>query len=196
MAVYQGGAMIMNRTEGSIHDRARRASMIFGLVALVLFLPGLIWISQMNGYVITGGAIANGAANPLHKTVEMVRGAWLNNFKAQPVLWVLPLMACAGILAGVFMLKRRCSHVAWWLGAIGWIGMIGTVFGAMFPFIMPSVTNPSQSLTVWDSSSSFRTLAWMLGVAVIFVPVVIAYTGWAFWVMRGKVTRIDPDHSY
>ena len=105
-------------------------------------------------------------------------------------------MTCTGILAGVFMLKRRCSHAAWWLGAIGWIGMIGTVFGAMFPFIMPSVTNPSQSLTVWDSSSSFRTLAWMLGAAVIFVPLVIAYTGWAFWVMRGKVTKIDPDHSY
>ena len=196
MAVYQGGSMIMNRTGGTIYDRAQRASMISGLAALVLFLLGLIWIGRMDGYVITGGALANGAANPLHKTVEIVRGAWLNNFRAQPVLWILPVMTCAGILTGVLMLKRRCSHAAWWLGAIGWIGMIGTVFGAMFPFIMPSVTNPSQSLTVWDSSSSLRTLAWMLGAAVIFVPLVIAYTGWAFWVMRGKVTKIDPDHSY
>ncbi len=196
MAIYQGGTMIMNRTEGAVHDRARRASIIFGLVALVLFTVGGIWVARLNGYVITGGVLPNGAANPLHKTVQMVSGAWLNNFRAQPVLWILPLLTYAGILIGVFTLRKDRSHVAWWMGALGWIGIIGTVFGTMFPFLMPSVTHPSQSLTVWDASSSLTTLAWMLGVAVIFVPVVIAYTSWAFWVMRGKVTEVDPDHSY
>ncbi|MEJ2039288.1 MAG: cytochrome d ubiquinol oxidase subunit II, partial [Desulfosarcinaceae bacterium] len=190
------GSMIMNRTEGSIFDRARRASIIFGILALVLFSLGGIWVSRLNGFVITGGAFPNAAANPLHKTVEIVSGAWLNNFRAQPVLWILPLLAYAGILSGVFMLARGRSHVAWWLGAVSWIGIIGTVFGTMFPFLMPSVTHPSQSLTVWDASSSLRTLAWMLGATAIFVPAVIAYTSWAFWVMRGKVTEVDPDHSY
>ena len=196
MAIYQGGTMIMNRTEGTIYNRARRASIIFGLLALALFTLGGIWVSRLNGYVITGGVSPSGAANPLHKTVELVSGAWLNNFRAQPVLWILPLLTYAGIVIGVFMLLKGRSHVAWSLGAVGWIGIIGTVFGAMFPFLMPSVTHPSQSLTVWDASSSLRTLAWMLGVAVIFVPAVIAYTSWAFWVMRGKVTEVDPDHSY
>ena len=196
MAIYQGGAMIMNRTQGSIHDRARRASIIFGLLALVLFTLGGIWVSQLNGYVITGGATPNGAANPLHKTVEMVSGAWFNNFRAQPLLWMLPLLTYAGVLAGAYMLIRGRSHIAWWLGAVGWIGIIGTIFGTMFPFLMPSISHPGHSLTVWDAASSLRTLAWMLGVAVIFVPTVIAYTSWAFWVMRGKVTAVDPDHSY
>ena len=98
--------MIMNRTEGSIHDRARRASIIFGLLALALFTLGGIWVSRLNGYVITGGALPNGAANPLHKTVEIVSGAWLNNFRAQPVLWILPLLTYAGIVIGVFMLRK------------------------------------------------------------------------------------------
>jgi cytochrome d ubiquinol oxidase subunit II len=196
MAIYQGGSMIMNRTEGVIFDRARRASITFGILALVLFTLGGIWASRLNGYVITGGAFPNGDANPLHKTVALVSGAWLNNFRTEPVLWILPLLTYAGILLGVFMLARGRSHVAWWLGAVGWIGIIGTVFGAMFPFLMPSVSNPSQSLTVWDSSSSLRTLAWMLGAAAIFVPAIIAYTSWAFWVMRGKVKEIDEGHSY
>ncbi|MEJ2587414.1 MAG: cytochrome d ubiquinol oxidase subunit II [Deltaproteobacteria bacterium] len=196
MAIYQGGTMIMNRTKGSIHERARRASITFGLLALVLFTLIGIWASRLNGYVITGGAHPNGAANPLHKTVEIVSGAWLNNFQAHPVLWILPLLTYVGIVIGVFMLRQDRSHTAWWLGAVSWIGIIGTVFGAMFPFLMPSITHPSQSLTVWDASSSPTTLAWMLGVAILLVPVVIAYTGWAFWVMRGKITEVDPDHSY
>jgi cytochrome d ubiquinol oxidase subunit II len=196
MAIYQGGAMIMNRTQGPIHDRARRAAIVFGILALVLFTIGGIWVSQLNGYVITGGATPNGPANPLHKTVELVSGAWLNNFRAQPALWLLPLLTYIGISFGVFMLLTERSHVAWWLGAVGWIGIIGTIFRTMFPFLMPSVSHPNHSLTVWDAASSMPTLAWMLGVAVIFVPTVIAYTSWAFWVMRGKVTEVDPDHSY
>jgi cytochrome bd ubiquinol oxidase subunit II len=196
MAIYQGGAMIMNRTDGAIYNRARRAAVVFGLLALALFTVGGIWVSQMKGYVITGGVEPGGAANPLHKTVELVQGAWMNNFRAQPVVLILPLLTYAGILIGVFSLIKKRSHTAWWMGAAGWIGVIGTVFATMFPFLMPSITNPSQSLTVWDSSSSLRTLTWMLGVALIFVPIVIAYTSWAFWVMRGKVTEIDSDHSY
>jgi cytochrome bd ubiquinol oxidase subunit II len=196
MSIYQGGAMIMNRTEGAIYDRARRASIIFGLLALALFTVGGIWAAQMNGYVITSGAAPAGVANPLHKTVQLVSGAWMNNFRAQPVIWIIPLLAYAGILIGVFMLLKRRPHAAWWLGAIGWVGVIGTIFASMFPFLMPSSTNPSQSLTVWDSSSSLPTLAWMLGVALIFVPAVIIYTSWAFWVMRGRVTEVDSEHSY
>ena len=58
-------------------------------------------------------------------------------------------------------------------------------FFTMFPFMMPSSAEPSQSLTVWNASSSERTLAWMLGFTVVFIPLVLWYTAWAFWVMRG-----------
>jgi cytochrome d ubiquinol oxidase subunit II len=97
---------------------------------------------------------------------------------------------------GLFLLRRDYSHTAWWLGAGAWIGIIGTVGAAMFPFMMPSSSHPDMSLTVWDASSSQLTLTWMLGAAVVFVPAIIAYTSWAFWVMRGKVREIDADHGY
>ena len=196
MAIYQGGTMIMNRAEPPIYERARRAGVTFGLVAPVLFTAGGIWASRIKGYVVTGGLSAGGVANPLHKTVEMVSGAWFNNFSAYPVLWVVPFLAYAGMLLGVFMVAKRRSHAAWWFGVLGWTGIIGTVFASMFPFLMPSVSQPAHSLTVWDSSSSLRTLTWMLGAALIFVPTVIAYTSWAFWVMRGKVKEVDSEHSY
>jgi cytochrome d ubiquinol oxidase subunit II len=196
MAIYQGGTMIMNRAEGVIRERAQAACVLFGLFALVLFSAGGIWVSQLKGYVVTAGAAPAGAANPLHKTVETAVGAWMNNFQGTPGLWGIPLITYAAVLTGVQMVRTGRSHLAWWLGALGWIGIIGTVFAAMFPFLMPSVTHPSHSLTVWDASSSLSTLAWMLGAALLLFPGIIAYTGWAFWVMRGKVKELESDHAY
>jgi cytochrome d ubiquinol oxidase subunit II len=196
MAVYQGCTMIMNRAEGAIHARAKRAGTIGGCLTLILFTVAGIWVSQLPGYVITAGASPDGMANPLHKSVALMAGAWFDNFSAHPLLWGIPLLTYGALIAGLFLLRRDCSHTAWWLGAGAWIGIIGTVGAAMFPFMMPSSSHPGMSLTVWDASSSQLTLTWMLGAAVVFVPAIIAYTSWAFWVMRGKVKEIDADHGY
>ena len=59
---------------------------------------------------------------------------------------------------------------------------------ALFPFLMTSSTNPSQSLTVWDSSSSPKTLLIMLGGVIVFLPIILAYTTWVFRVLRGRLT--------
>ncbi|MEJ2344568.1 MAG: cytochrome d ubiquinol oxidase subunit II [Gammaproteobacteria bacterium] len=199
LALYQGSAMVMNRGEGAVWERARRLGTWSGLAALALFTIGGFWVAKLSGYVVTAGDAPGGPAIPLHKTVEMVPGAWLHNFSAHPVLWLVPALTYVAVLIGVLALRRGWSHFGWWLGALGWIGTIGTVGAAMFPFLMPSSSNPSQSLTVWDASSSQTTLLWMLAWTIIFVPIVVTYTSWAFWVMRGKVTAEhveDDDHAY
>lgn len=199
LALYQGSTMVMNRGEGAIWERARNLATWSGLAALVLFTIGGFWVARLSGYVVTAGDTPAGPAIPLHKTVEVTQGAWLHNFSAHPVLWLVPALAYVAILIGVWALRRGWSHFAWWLGALGWIGTIGTVGAAMFPFMMPSSSNPSQSLTVWDASSSQTTLLWMLGWTIVFVPIIITYTSWAFWVMRGKVTPAhveNDDHAY
>jgi cytochrome d ubiquinol oxidase subunit II len=69
----------------------------------------------------------------------------------------------------------------------------------MFPFILPSTVDPNSSLTVWDSSSSQQTLFVMLVMAVIFMPIILAYTAWVYKVLWGKVTEDEitgSDHSY
>jgi cytochrome d ubiquinol oxidase subunit II len=53
---------------------------------------------------------------------------------------------------------------------------------------MPSSSVPNDSLTVWDSTSSHLTLGIMLVATLIFMPLIIFYTGWAYKVMAGKVT--------
>ena len=54
---------------------------------------------------------------------------------------------------------------------------------------MPSSTNPNEGLSVWDASSSAKTLFIMLVVVIIFLPIVLAYTSWVYRVLRGRVSQ-------
>ena len=58
----------------------------------------------------------------------------------------------------------------------------------LFPFVMPSSSDPRSSLTVWDSASSQLTLSIMLWATLIFMPLIVLYTSWAYRMMAGKVT--------
>jgi cytochrome d ubiquinol oxidase subunit II len=199
MSVYMGAAMLMNRGEGAVYERARRLAVWGGLAAVVLFTAGGVWVSLMQGYQLVNAPGPGLAQTPLQQSVERVAGGWLANFRHQTALWAVPAIAYAGVLLGLWAVRRGRSHLGWWLGALGWVGIIGTVGAAMFPFMMPSSSEPSQSLTVWNSSSSRHTLAWMLGFTAVLMPLVLWYTGWAFWVMRGKVgtQRVESDeHAY
>ncbi|NWP05601.1 cytochrome d ubiquinol oxidase subunit 2, partial [Escherichia coli] len=77
------------------------------------------------------------------------------------------------------------------------MGIIATVGLSMFPFILPSSIDSHSSLTVWNASSSHGTLFTMLVVTAIFLPIVLAYTAWAYRIMFGRVTaqdvRTNPD---
>ncbi len=199
MSVYMGATMVMNRGEGVIRERARRLALWSGIGALLLFTIGGFWVSRMQGYHLVRGPDPATAQTPLRQIVERSTGDWLVNFRGHPILWLMPASAYAGLLPGLVAARRGASHLAWWLGALAWIGVIGTVGTAMFPFMMPSSSEPSHSLTVWNSSSSEYTLAWMTGFTAVFMPLILWYTSWAFWVMRGKVSaqRIESDeHAY
>lgn len=199
MSVWMGATMVMGRSEGAIRERAGRLASWSGIGALALFTVGGFWVSGMQGYHLVRGPDPGLAQTPLRQVVERATGDWLANFRSHPILWLVPASAYAGLLLGLAAVRKGASLFAWWLGALAWIGIIGTVGAAMFPFMLPSSSEPSHSLTVWNASSSRHTLAWMLGFTVVFMPLILWYTSWAFWVMRGKVSeqRIESDeHAY
>ena len=74
------------------------------------------------------------------------------------------------------------------VSGLGIAGVIGTMGVSLFPFLLPSSSHPQSSLTVWDASSSYRTLGIMLIAVIIFLPIILAYTAWVYRVMRGPVT--------
>jgi cytochrome d ubiquinol oxidase subunit II len=199
LSIYMGGVMLTGRAEGAIAQRARTASSYAVIVALVLFTIGGIWVSQLPGYVLVKAAAAGVAQSPLQQTVTLTAGGWFNNYHAYPVLWLVPALGYLGMVLGWLAIRATRTTLAWWLGALAWIGVIGTAGLSLFPFMMPSSSDPSQSLTVWNSISSQRTLLWATGFTAVFVPLILAYTSWAFYVMRGKVREDQVEansHSY
>jgi len=87
------------------------------------------------------------------------------------------------------VLARRGAHLSAFVTSS--TAIAGTVLSsgfALFPFLMPSNLDPRSSLTVWDASSSYNTLGLMLVATVVLLPIVLAYTGWVFAVMRGRVS--------
>lgn len=199
LAVYMGGSCLASGADDPIGSRARRAAIAGGLAAVVIFTVGGFWVSTIEGFKLVAGPDPGVAQTPLHQQVARVPGGLLANYAAHPALWVLPALVYAGLLLGALAHTIRRPILAWWLGTLAWIGVIGTVGAAMFPFIMPSSSNPSHSLTVWNSGSSLVTLTWMVGFVVIFMPIIVWYTSWAFWVMRGKVSvkHVETsDHAY
>jgi len=111
-------------------------------------------------------------------------------------MWLGPVLAVAGALLAAVMLKGKGRSVLAFVGSsLSMAGIILSVGFSMFPFLLPSSHTPSASLMVWDTSSSHMTLFIMLVVALVFVPIVLAYTSYAYYVLRGKVTRESVDDS-
>jgi len=131
-------------------------------------------------------------------TAEAAAGAWLANYSAFPLTMLAPLVAVLGaLLAAAFTRGGQRDGFAWIASAFSVAGVVATAGVSMFPFILPSSLDPRSSLTVWDASSSQTTLGVMLIGAVIFVPIIIAYTGFVYRVLRGRVTarQVEADHE-
>ncbi len=68
-----------------------------------------------------------------------------------------------------------------------------TMFSGMFPRVMISSLNPEWTLTIFNSSSGPMTLKVLSIIALIFVPLVLLYQGWSYWIFRKRITS-DPQH--
>ena len=195
--ISQGANYLVLRSVGDLQSKAVKCSQIAGFLYAVLFILAGIWVYfGIKGYVITSAIDPAMLPNPLNKTVEIQDGAWFANFAKYPVLWVLPVLAVAGgVLSSLFISGKKAG----WAIICSSLAMIGTVFtplAAMFPFLMPSSTNLASSLTAWDCTSSHTTLFVMFCVTLIFLPIVLLYTGWAYKVLSGKLTpKVIQDNS-
>ncbi len=188
MLVMHGAAWLQLKTSGAVAERARRFGITAALTVPVLYLAaGAVLAFFLPGYVITSEISTSGVSNPLLKHAVVQNGAWLANYAARPVLWLVPGLGLAGSVIAALCMAARRPLAALITGGAGIAGIITSVGVSMFPFILPSSANPSASLTVWDASSSHLTLFIMLISALIFMPIILAYTSWVFSVLRGKV---------
>jgi cytochrome d ubiquinol oxidase subunit II len=113
---------------------------------------------------------------------------WTLQLRGNPAALVTTVLAAGALVGGI--LANRVRREGWaFLGTAVTIGLaVVTLFVALYPDVMPSSTDPAYSLTVTNASSTEYTLTIMTVVAVLFVPIVLVYQGWTYWVFRKRVT--------
>lgn len=150
------------KTDGQVHEDAKRLATRVGFITVVVAAAFLIWTIF----------IAAAHEAPL-----------------------LAFVIAAAALAAVALLLSMFFHTK---GREGWAFTAGiftvafavlTLWMSMFPNVMRSSTDVAFSLTIENASSTDYTLTIMSWAALIFLPLVLAYQGWTYWVFRKRVTR-------
>jgi cytochrome d ubiquinol oxidase subunit II len=190
MLAMHGAVLLAWRTEGAVSARARNWGRLCALLTAALFVAGGFWVAGgVGGHVITSAVDMGGPSDPMLKTVTVQNGAWMANYAKWPLMWIAPALGVGGALLAALLLTVRANVLSFLASSVSIAGVILTVGFALFPFVMPSSSNPQAGLTIWDGSSSHMTL-WIMVIAVaVFLPIVTVYTAWVYRVMRGKVTE-------
>ena len=109
---------------------------------------------------------------------------------------IIPLGALISLLMAGWFIQRKQTGWAFGMTGLSIVLTQVTFFIIMFPRVMISSTNEAFSLDIWNASSSPYTLKVMTIVALIFVPIVLAYQGYTYWVFRKRVTTEKKTPAY
>jgi cytochrome d ubiquinol oxidase subunit II len=150
------------KTDGRVREDARRLASLAGLLAILLAAAFLGWT--------------------LLRAFSQGRDlAWL--------VLACALVAVLHLVASWVANARGREGWAFGFGAVTVTTTVLSLWFALFPFVMPSTTDPAFSLTIENASSTDYTLTIMTWASVIFLPLVLLYQGWTYWVFRKRVTR-------
>ncbi len=180
---------------GNLFTLLNPYGLLGGLTSVAVFLlHGAIFLSlKANGEIKTRAegwakklwlpavilAVLLAAATFFYTDLLSYRGA---AFAAFPALSLIALL-----LAGWFVQRKQAGR-AFVMTALHIVLALVTFFVITFPRVMISSTNAAYSLDIWNASSSPYTLKVMTIVAAIFVPLVLAYQAYTYWVFRKRVT--------
>jgi len=160
--MMHGAIYALMKTEGALHDKLRgwitNCIIFFIICYATTTMATLLYVPHMAARV---------RANP-----------WLFSIA------IVNMLAIANIPREIH--RGRDWH-AFLSSCIAMIALMGLFGLEMYPNLVLSNPLPEHSLTIHNASSSAKTLGIMLTIALIGVPVVIAYTASIYWIFRGKV---------
>lgn len=189
LVVMHGATWLQMRTVDSLESRARMIAKYSAIIVFILIGAAGTWLYfAIDGYLITTMPEANDSFTPMSKTVVSQSGAWFNNYQLYPWTKLAPAASLLGCILVYFAAHHDRSGWAFIGSCITIIGIVSAAAIALFPFVMPSSSTLSHSLTIWDATSSFMTLKIMFWLAVFFVPIIVIYTTWTY---RKMWRRLD-----
>ncbi|WDG17339.1 cytochrome d ubiquinol oxidase subunit II [Microbacterium sp. Clip185] len=150
------------KTDGQVRADARKLARTSGLLTIVVAAAFLGW------------------------TVVNAMGA---QAPALPLVIVCAALAAVLLIASVLANATDREGWAFAFGAGTVAFAVLTLWLALFPNVMPSTTDPAGTLTIENASSTDYTLTIMTWAAVVFLPLVLLYQGWTYWIFRKRVMR-------
>jgi len=163
VTTQHGLQFITLKTEGKLQERARKVANILAPFTLIAVL-----LFAVIGYIKTDIFTYHG------------------NF------WViLPILTWVVLLYGTMLNRKKKDGLAFTMTSLTILFLSASIFIGMFPRVMISSINDMYSLTVQTASSGSYTLKTMLIATIIFLPFVLAYQTWSYFVFRKRVTKKD-----
>jgi cytochrome bd ubiquinol oxidase subunit II len=163
---FHGATFLGVRTSGDLRARAMQASRVLALPAALVASAFLVW------------------------TVALAMDR--NDKDLFPPVVPAALGIAALVVAVVFAFAGREGR-AFTATALGTVALVATLFTSLYPRVMVSRPNFENSLTVDDAASSHYALAVMTVVALVFVPIVLLYQGWTYYVFRHRLGGGTPE---
>ncbi len=161
MFTLQGAIFLALKTKGEITDRALASTKKVGPVATILIFAFIV-----AGYFLTD-AFTRLGINP----------------------GIIPVAAGGSLLTAGWLIHHDRPGWAFVMNSLTIALSTITIFMSLYPRVIVSSLNPDWSLTIYNASSSPYTLTVMSIVALIFVPIVLLYQGWTYWVFRKRIGR-------
>jgi cytochrome d ubiquinol oxidase subunit II len=161
--VLYGSVFLSLKTGGDLMEDARRTARRVWPVASIVMIA--FAIAAFATKIISGGAF--------------------------PV--VVTIAAVLALLVSAWFIFKQREGWAFSFLALSVVFTMSAVFITLFPNVLISLGNPANNLTIYNVSSSPATLKLMTIVAVIFLPIVLAYQGWSYWIFRKRITNKPED---
>ena len=159
--VLHGGLFLSLKTEGMVKQRSEN-------IIKKAWLPTVILVVLFVAYSFVDTDMFTG--------FNIVQGIGL-------------VAAVVALLAAGFYIYRKQYGYSFIGTGVTVVGVVMLLFGGLYPRVMPSSLGEQFDLTIYNASSSPYTLQVMSVIALIFVPLVLLYQGWTYYVFRQRMTE-------
>ena len=176
---------------GTVLDLLNPYALLGGLTTLLLFFThGVVFVTlktegeireRARRLAVRAGVVTIVVAAGFLALTSLMHGTLAST--------VLSAVAAVSLIASFVANLRGREGRSFGLMAVTIALAVASLFAALFPAVMPASNDPANSLTIANASSSTYTLTIMSWVALVFVPLILGYQGFTYWIFRRRISR-------
>jgi cytochrome d ubiquinol oxidase subunit II len=163
--LLHGANYLTLKLEGDLRERARLAAR-----TLYIFAAVMVVLLAITTYIFTDITVKIGI-NP----------------------GILPIASVVVLLISIYFIDQKMEGWAFVMTGLNIVLTQVAFFTLLFPRVMVSSLKPAWSLTIYNSSASSAALGVMSVISLIFIPIVLAYEGWSYYIFRKRI-KAEKEH--